>query len=215
MAAVSESSNLNGGFLGVRIVVSRMLDIVGRNQLGVSVDYLQTRFIWQKIFCAFEFVLGKFNKETSQVIYLHIWIICSHLPDLVTGDCCLCGSSQATSMETIDDGQIRHVGVLPLLCLSRSSLVGRPAIGLVGPRSILEVLWPIVSDISWFCWILGCITLGELANAFLEVRILWLAQLEYEKSETFILCKLTLLISVPVGPNCHGALLFKALIQES
>jgi hypothetical protein len=41
MAAVSESSNLNGGFLGVLIAVSRMLNIAGRNQLGVSVGYLQ------------------------------------------------------------------------------------------------------------------------------------------------------------------------------
>jgi hypothetical protein len=91
-------------------------------------------------FWAFEFVIGKFHKETSQVIYLHIWIIFSHLPDLVTGDCCLCGSNQATSKETNDNGQIRHAEVLPLLCLSWSSLFGGPAIGLVGPRSILEVL---------------------------------------------------------------------------
>jgi hypothetical protein len=41
MAAVSESSNLNGGFLGVLTAVSRMLDIAGRNQLGVPVGYLQ------------------------------------------------------------------------------------------------------------------------------------------------------------------------------
>jgi hypothetical protein len=41
MAAFSESSNLNGGFLGVLTTVSRMLDIAGKNQLGVSVGYLQ------------------------------------------------------------------------------------------------------------------------------------------------------------------------------
>ena len=93
-----------------------------------------------KNFWAFEFVFGKLHKETSQVIYLNIWIICNHLPDLVTGDCCLCGSNQATSMETKDDGQIRHVEVLPLLYLSWSSLLGSQAIGLVGPRSILAVL---------------------------------------------------------------------------